>query len=54
MVSQFVYGIEFGAFTSNAYNTNVTSAVSTGTAIYMQAKFKAATVNSLTKIGVSL
>jgi len=52
VVSQFVYGIEFGAFTSNAYNTNVTSVVSTGTPIYMQAKFKAATVNSLTKIGL--
>ena len=48
------YSIEFAAFTESNFTNNVTSVVSAGTPIYMQAKFQDGTVDNRTKIGVSL
>ena len=54
MIKQMNYSIEFAAFTESNFTNNVTSVVSAGTPIYMQAKFQDGTVDNRTKIGVSL
>merc|ERR1739838_1177172 len=52
VIKQMNYSIEFAAFTESNFTNNVTSVVSAGTPIYMQAKFQDGTVDNRTKIGL--